>query len=91
MFLEPPQQTSFATKRFTNKLKEVAMEVTFDKKALKKAISELRLPAGEAEWCVACGAGAASRGSPRVASHEEQRLETVRCTTGEREKGLVAM
>lgn len=36
------------------------MEVTFDRKALKKAISELKLPAGEAEWCVACGAGAAS-------------------------------
>jgi predicted TPR repeat methyltransferase len=37
------------------------MEVTFDRKALKKAISELQLPAaGEAEWCVACGAGAAS-------------------------------
>lgn len=36
------------------------MEVTFDRKALKKAISELKLPAGEAEWCIACGAGAAS-------------------------------
>lgn len=36
------------------------MEVTFDRKALKKAISGLNLPSGEAEWCVACGAGAAS-------------------------------
>lgn len=36
------------------------MQVTFDRNALKKAISELKLPAVEAEWCVACGAGAAS-------------------------------
>ena len=36
------------------------MEVKFDREALRKVISDLRLPGGEAEWCVACGAGAAS-------------------------------
>ena len=36
------------------------MEVKFDREALRKVVSELKLPAGEAEWCVACGAGAAS-------------------------------
>lgn len=36
------------------------MEVKIDRTALKQAISELKLAAGEAEWCVACGAGAAS-------------------------------
>lgn len=37
------------------------MEVSFDREHLKKALSVLKLPAGEAEWCVACGAGAASQ------------------------------
>lgn len=36
------------------------MEVKFDRKALRKVVSELKLSSGEAEWCVACGAGAAS-------------------------------
>lgn len=36
------------------------MEVQFDRGALRKVISEIKLPAGEAEWCVGCGAGAAS-------------------------------
>ena len=36
------------------------MEVKFDREALRKVVSELKLPAEEAEWCVACGAGAAS-------------------------------
>ncbi len=37
------------------------MDVKFDHKILRKVISEIKLPAaGEAEWCIACGACAES-------------------------------
>jgi hypothetical protein len=36
------------------------MEVKFDREVLRKVLSDVKLPRGENEWCVACGAGAAS-------------------------------
>jgi hypothetical protein len=37
------------------------MEVKFDREALKKVISELKVPSKESDWCIACGAGSASQ------------------------------
>ncbi len=34
------------------------MEIKFDHEALRRVISDLEFPAGEAEWCFMCGAGA---------------------------------
>jgi hypothetical protein len=35
-------------------------EVNIDRRALKDLVTSLRKPGGEGDWCVACGAGAAS-------------------------------
>ncbi len=35
-------------------------EVRVDRETLKEIVTSLRRPGGENEWCVACGAGAAS-------------------------------
>ena len=35
-------------------------EVSIDRRALKELVTSLQRPGGEGDWCVACGAGAAS-------------------------------
>ena len=36
------------------------LQVSIDRKALREVLTSLSKPSGENEWCVACGAGAAS-------------------------------